>query len=340
MPQIKENPRRLRIIKKALKESGVLDDPNVNIISPELAEEKDVRVLHTDQLVDVVKHGSMVGVTALTGDTFTNEYTFQAALRGVGGAFLAAETAMSKNDSTAFLLARPPGHHATKAKAMGFCFFNNIALAANNLIAQKKVKKIAIIDFDNHYGNGTADLFYGRNDILTISLHADPNFSFPYQGRASEIGERSGTGYNICIPLPLKTGDKEYLSTFDEIVPTIVRDYKPDIIFVAAGYDGLKDDPYGFLGLSVHGYQLIAERIKALAKELCDGKIVMTLEGGYKYDELGEAFMASVTPFLPNYIESDKKDDSKLSSGGNKNMLKNTLAELKQILKPYWKIGK
>jgi len=340
MSQIKENPRRLRIIMKALKSSGILDKPSVKLVSPESATDKDVRVLHTDQLVDLVKHGSMVGETAITGDTITNEYTFQAALRAVGGGFLAAETAISKNDSVAFLLARPPGHHATKTKAMGFCFFNNIALAANNLIAQNKAKRIAIIDFDNHYGNGAADLFYGRNDILTISMHADPNYSFPFQGRVSEIGERSGTGYNICIPLPLQTGDKEYLSTFDEIIPSIVRDYKPDIIFVAAGYDGLKDDPYGYLGLSVYGFQLITERINALAKELCHGKMVMTLEGGYKFDELGEAFMASISPFLPNYVKSDKKDDSKLSSGGNKGMLKNTLDELKHILKPYWKIGK
>jgi len=158
MSQIKENPRRLRIIMKALKSSGILDKPSVKLVSPESATDKDVRVLHTDQLVDLVKHGSMVGETAITGDTITNEYTFQAALRAVGGGFLAAETAISKNDSVAFLLARPPGHHATKTKAMGFCFFNNIALAANNLIAQNKAKRIAIIDFDNHYGNGAADL--------------------------------------------------------------------------------------------------------------------------------------------------------------------------------------
>lgn len=340
MPQIKESPRRLRVIMNALKSSGILDDPNVNIISPESATDKDVRVLHTDQLVDLVKHASMVGETAITGDTITNEYTYQAALRGVGGAFLAAETAMNKNNSAAFLLARPPGHHATKTNAMGFCFFNNIALAADNLIAQNKAKKIAIIDFDNHYGNGTADIFFGRNDVLTISMHADPEFSFPYQGRINEIGERSGTGYNVCIPLPLQTGDKEYLSTFDEIVPSLVSDFKPDIIFVAAGYDGILDDPYGFLGLSVLGFQLITERINALAKELCNGKIVLTLEGGYKLDELGEAFMASIQPFLPGYVESNKNDLSKLTTGGNKSTLKNTIIELKQILKPYWKINK
>ena len=339
MPQIKESPKRLKIIKKALVSSGILDDPSVKILSPESAKDKDVRVLHTDQLVDMVKHGSMIGVTAITGDTFTNEYTYQAALRGVGGAFLAADTAMSQNNSVAYLLARPPGHHATKSKAMGFCFFNNLALAADNLIAQKKAKKIAIIDFDNHYGNGTAELFFDRSDILTISMHADPNYSFPFHGRVIEIGERSGTGYNICIPLPVQTGDKEYLSTFDEIIPNIVRDFKPDIIFVAAGYDGLKDDPYGFLGLSVNGFQLIAERIKALAKELCNGKIVMTLEGGYKFDELGEVFLASIKPYLPGYIEKDKKDTSKLTSSGNKSMLKMTMSELKKTLKPYWKIG-
>lgn len=338
MPQILESPKRLRVIKKELTTSGFLENKEVAIISPELASEKILQTLHTEQLVNTVKHGSMVGDTAITGDTITNEFTFKAALRSVGGAIKAGEIAVSGENQVAFALTRPPGHHATRTNAMGFCFFNNIALAANQLTVRKKAKKIVIIDFDNHYGNGTADLFYERNDILTISLHIDPKISFPYQGRTAEIGDGEGTGYNICIPLPVKTGDKEYLQAFDRIVPPIVQDFKPDVIFVSAGYDGLNEDPYGYLGLSVFGFQAIGERIAQLARKVCQGKVALTLEGGYKFEELGQAFTASVKPFLREHEFNSKKLLNNLNSSGDKNQIKATLGELKKILKPYWRI--
>lgn len=338
MPQILENPRRLKIIMKALEDANIFDMQQVQKLSPELAPEKTILSLHSEQLLDLIKHASLMGETAITSDTITNEYTFQAALRAAGGAILAAEKAISAKNSVAFALTRPPGHHATRTNAMGFCFFNNIALAANSLIERKKAKRIAIIDFDNHYGNGTADLFYERNDILTVSLHSDPDLSFPYQGRVSDIGENEGEGYNICIPLPGGTGDKEYLQVFEKILPPIIKDYKPEIIFVAAGYDGLLDDPYGYLGLSTYGFEGIMEQIVLLSKEVCEGKIALTLEGGYKFDELGEVFLASIRPLLPNYEFNNKKLSSKWNSGGNKNKIKDTLAELKNTLKTYWNI--
>lgn len=337
MPQILESPRRLKVIIKAINECKILDQPDVKTVSPEPIKETDLYTIHSDQLVDIVKHGSMVGLTAITGDTITNEHTFKAALRAAGGAKLAGEIALKQPNNVAYALTRPPGHHATRTNAMGFCFFNNISYAANYLIKEKKVKRIAIIDYDNHYGNGTADLFYDRNDVLTISLHSDPHVSFPYQGRPTEIGEREGEGYNICIPLPVQIGDREYLQAFDKIVPTVIRDYKPELILVSAGYDGLKDDPYGYLSLSVYGFQAIAERINDLAKEVCEGKIAHTLEGGYKFDELGNAFLASISPFVKNYT-FDKDISKKLTSSGNKTQLKETLVEIKRVLKPYWRI--
>lgn len=338
MPQILENPKRLRVIKKELTDSGFLEKKDVALITTELATEKILKTIHTEQLVDTVKHGSMVGDTAITGDTITNEFTFQAALRSVGGAIKAGEIAISGENQVVYALTRPPGHHATRTNAMGFCFFNNLAIAANQLTEKKKVRKIVIIDYDNHYGNGTADIFYERSDILNISLHIDPKLSFPYQGRATEIGEGEGLGYNICIPLPEKTGDKEYLEAFDRIVPPIVQEYKPDVILVSAGYDGLNEDPYGYLGLSVFGFQAIGERIAKLAREVCQGKVALVLEGGYKFEELGQAFTASMKPFLHGYEFNSKKLVSNLNSSGNKSQIKGTLGELRKILKPYWRI--
>ncbi len=338
MPQILESPKRLRVIKKELSASGFLEKKDVAVISTQLATVEIIKTIHTEQLVDTVKHGSMVGDVAITGDTITNEFTFQAALRSVGGAIKAGELAISDENQVAFALTRPPGHHATKTNAMGFCFFNNLAIAANHLVEKKKAKKIVIIDFDNHYGNGTADIFYERSDILNISLHIDPKLSFPFQGRAAEIGEGEGTGYNICIPLPEKTGDKEYLEAFDRIVPSIVQQYNPDVILVSAGYDGLDGDPYGYLGLSVFGFQAIGERIAQLAKEVCQGKVALVLEGGYKFEELGQAFTASMKPFLTDYEPDAKKLGSNLNSSGDKSQIKATLVELKKLLKPHWRI--
>ncbi|NHK31947.1 MAG: histone deacetylase [Asgard group archaeon] len=337
MPHILESPRRLKIISKALTEAGIFDYPYVNKASPELATEEDVKTIHSDQLVDTVKHGSMLGVTSITGDTITNEYTFQAALRGIGGTKLAADLLTKKKAEVVYTLARPPGHHATKRNSMGFCFFNNIAFAANYLTTKKKLKRVAVIDIDQHFGNGTADLFYDRSDVLTISLHVDPNICFPFQGRITELGEKEGEGYNICIPLPALTGDQEFIFAFNSIVPPIIREYKPEMILVATGYDGLKDDPYGYLGLSVYNFQVVMEQIKNLANELCEGKLLLTLEGGYKFEELGQAFLASISPFISDYT-FEKEPEKKLNSDGNKNILKETLNNLRKIMRPYWRI--
>jgi acetoin utilization deacetylase AcuC-like enzyme len=337
MPHILESPRRLKIITKTLTEAGIFNFPYVKREEPELATEEDAKTIHSDQLIDTVKHGSMLGVTSITGDTITNEHTFQAALRGIGGVKLAADLLTKKTTDVAYTLARPPGHHATKRNSMGFCFFNNIAFAANYLTTKRKLNRVAVIDIDQHYGNGTADLFYDRSDVLTISLHVDPSISFPFQGRVTEIGEKEGEGYNVCVPLPPLVGDQEYLFAFNRIVPPIIREYKPELILVATGYDGLKDDPYGYLGLSVYKFQVVMEQINNLATELCDGKLLLTLEGGYKFDELGQAFLASISPFLSDYT-FEAEPMKKLNSSGNKNILKETLNDLKKTLKPFWRI--
>ncbi|MEA2070583.1 MAG: histone deacetylase [Asgard group archaeon] len=338
MDQIKESPRRLKIIDKILKNNGIYSLPSVRKISPEKASEETLRLIHDQTLIDKVKHGSMLGGTRISTNTIAGEHTFNAALRAAGGAILAGETALEGKQSIAYALTRPPGHHATRDKAMGFCFFNNIAISVENLITRQKVKRIAIIDFDNHYGNGLADLFYDRNDVLTISLHADPAETFPYQGRVHEIGERRGEGYNICIPLPIGTGDKEYLSAFEEFVPPIIEQFNPELLFFAAGYDGLKDDPYGYLGLTLASYYELGKQLSELSNDVCEGKVAFCLEGGYKFEELGEAFLLNITPFLKDFEIDEKKYKLKQSSGGNKSQLKDTMETLREILKDYWKL--
>ena len=139
MPNILENPRRLKVIIKALNDSKILDSPAIKLVSPESVTEEDLKSIHTEQLINTVKHGSMIGTTSITGDTITNEFTFKAALRAVGGTKLAAESALKHENSFAFALVRPPGHHATPLNAMGFCFFNNVAYPANYLVKKRNL---------------------------------------------------------------------------------------------------------------------------------------------------------------------------------------------------------
>ena len=337
MPNILESPRRLQVIKKALTAAGIYDHPEVKVLTPEPIEETALKDIHSDQLIELIKHGSMIGDVAITADTIIGEHTFSAALLAVAGTKLAAEEALKEGNTFAFAFVRPPGHHATRTNAMGFCFFNNVAFTANYLLKMKKAKRIMIFDFDNHYGNGTADLFYNRSDILKASIHANPNYSFPFQGRVYEIGEKDGEGYNICIPLPLQAGDLEALHAFDKFIVPIAREYKPEILLVSAGYDGLREDPYGHLSYSTFGFQVLSERIKKLAEELCGGKVIYSLEGGYKFKELGEAVLASISPFLKDF-DYAKEPEKKLLSGGNISEYKKTLQELRKMLKPFWRL--
>ncbi|MBD3191969.1 MAG: class II histone deacetylase [Candidatus Heimdallarchaeota archaeon] len=338
MPNIRESPQRLEIILNAIRKQKLVEKKQVQIRSPELASEEAILSLHSNSLLSIIKTSCEIGGAAITSDTIANEHTFQAARRAVGGAILAGEIAVQKQGSVAYALTRPPGHHATRNRAMGFCFFNNIALAVHHLLMERKAKRIAIIDYDNHYGNGTAELFYNRNDVLYISLHADPSFCFPYSGRAEEIGEGKGKGYNVCIPLPVKTGDKQYLKAIDQIVFPIVEEYEPDLLFISAGYDSLDEDPYGFLGLTIHGYQKIGERIIALARAVCNGKVALTLEGGYKFRELGEAFIANISPFLPDYPTKSTTEPHNLSSSLSPKQFDRAMARVKKCLRTFWTI--
>jgi acetoin utilization deacetylase AcuC-like enzyme len=344
MPQILESPQRLRIIVKTLQEQEILQRSNVQKIKPEAATVDQLLMIHDQQLIEKVKNASLVGGVTLTSDTVTNEYTYDAARYAAGGAILAGNKVINERSTIAYALTRPPGHHATRNQAMGFCFFNNIAICAKYLLQKRRINRIVIIDLDNHYGNGTADLFYDSNEVLTISLHADPLIAFPYQGRVTEIGEGVGKGFNICMPLPESVGDQEYLRAFETIVPSVIREFKPDVILVSMGYDGMKDDPYGFMALTPAIYYHLNSTITSLANELCEGKIALVLEGGYNFEALGAGFLASIAPFIIKGINDEKLETSfnkkykKLNSSGNKSKVENMLQQLKKTLKPYWKI--
>lgn len=211
------------------------------------------------------------------------EGTYEAA-RASANCALSAAQAVINGDRSAFGLCRPPGHHAGRDYAGGYCFINNASVAANWLSSKGRV---AVLDIDYHCGNGTQDIFYERDDVLTISIHADPDFEYPsYIGHANERGEEKGLGFHHNFPLPKGTEDAAYLATLDK-AGTLIQDFKPVYLVVSAGMDIYADDPLGTIKVSVNGISEIGRRIASL-----DLPAVIVMEGGYNNDMLGKNILA------------------------------------------------
>jgi acetoin utilization deacetylase AcuC-like enzyme len=212
-------------------------------------------------------------------DTYTTKASWDLALRAAGGA-IAVSRAIWQNDAQrGFALCRPPGHHATANQAMGFCLLNNIALAAESLIQGAGAQRIAIIDLDQHHGNGTQDIFWEREDVFYFSTHQYPHY--PGTGRVNEIGVGAGQGKTVNFPLPAGSGDHAFQAIMDEAIIPILDRYMPEMILVSYGFDTHWRDPLGNLLLSAQGYYNLIANLTAWADKHCHGRIALILEGGY-----------------------------------------------------------
>ena len=220
-------------------------------------------------------------------DTVVSPESYDVALLAAGGAVKAVDIVMNKNYRNAFALVRPPGHHAGAWYPMGFCVFNNVAVAASYLLENWNLNRVAILDIDAHHGNGTQDIFYKTKKVLYVSLHEDP-IEFPMNGFTDEIGKDNGTGYTVNIPLPYGTDDKIYLKAFNEIAFPIINQYKPQFILVSTGFDNHYKDPVGNLSLSTFSYTKIFDSLLESASQLCQERLVAVLEGGYNLRLLGK----------------------------------------------------
>ncbi len=279
-PEHLESPERITIIEKALKEASFKS----KFIEARRATDEEILTVHSQGYLDTMYRSTGIARIKMTEDTSTNMFTLDAALTSAGGGIQMVENSKHNHG---FSLLRPPGHHATQNAAMGFCFFNNIAIAANAI--RDKYKKILILDIDQHFGNGTADIFKDDPDVLYMSLHADPQISYPGTGFASNVGIKEGLGKTVNISLPWKLKDSDYLVALDEIAIPISEQFNPDIILLSLGVDGLEDDPYGHLSLTTDVYYEIGRRIGDFNKRNTNNKVPTFFEGGYKYDLLGEA---------------------------------------------------
>lgn len=276
IPEHPERPERLRVMMRRLEETGLLDE--MLRLPVRAASVEEIGRLHDPSYVGEVRMLSEAGGGDIDLDTRATEGTWEAARAAVGVCIDAARAVYDRDLDNAICLVRPPGHHARAHTGMGFCFFNNIALAAEALIATG-VGRIAIVDFDGHHGNGTQEIFYHRGDVFYVSLHQSP--LFPGTGTVDEIGVDEGAGLNVNLPFPRHAQDIHYLRAFDELVLPLLGAYEPEIILVSAGFDAHFRDTLVQLSLTARGFFLMTVGLLTAARELCDGRLMMALEGGY-----------------------------------------------------------
>ena len=288
-----ESPERLVAIMAAVTASGLLARLERPTIAPASAD--DLLAVHAPSYVREVERLSSGGGGYLDPDTPVSPRSYEVALLAAGAAIGAVDAVCDVRVQSAFALVRPPGHHATPGRGMGFCVFNNVAVAVRH--AQRRgLRRVLVVDYDIHHGNGTQDAFWSDDAVLYFSSHEYP--FYPGTGDVHEIGAGAGLGYTVNVPLPAGVGDAGYHSVFADLLEPVARRFRPQLIAVSAGYDTHWLDPIGMMRVSVAGFAAMAERLQALAGELCEGRLVFALEGGYSLRALGPAVVATLQVLL------------------------------------------
>src|SRR3990170_7772220 len=307
-PDHPETPTRLKAIMEELNKSGLLKTKKCAIVTPKPATMKDLELVHDSDYIELVNKTCKSGGGLLDlGDTVVSTKSCKAAVLAVGAVIDAVNMVATNKAQNAFALVRPPGHHAGPYYALGFCLFNNVAVAASYLLSHMGLNRVLILDVDTHHGNGTQEIFYGTDKVLYISLHED-SIGFPGTGFVDELGEGEGLGFTVNVPLPFKIGDADYQRAFDEIVVPIAHQYEPEFILVSACFDGHYTDPVGDLSLSMKGYEETFAKIVNLAAKVCAGKLVASLEGGYSLNFLGKMVTSAISKMAKSsYRVSDSR---------------------------------
>ncbi|MDP7415507.1 MAG: histone deacetylase [Dehalococcoidales bacterium] len=284
-----ENASRLEAVMSHLEQTGLKQ--RLTAIKPRRATMKELCLAHDEPYISFIREAAQRGDGWLDASTVISSGSYEAALHAAGGTLEAAETVINGRLDRTFALVRPPGHHATTRQAMGFCLFNNLAIAAKYALTERNLERIAIIDFDVHHGNGTQDIFYHDPQVLYISTHQYPHF--PGTGSLEETGCGPARGTTINIPLRNGSSDDEYRQAFEQIVVPATRRFAPQLILVSAGYDCHWADELSLMQVSVSGYARMTEMITGLSEELCSGKLVFSLEGGYNVNALAASIKAT-----------------------------------------------
>ena len=273
-----ERADRLLAIWRRLQESGTRK--RLVGLEPAEADRRSLTQIHSPLHIDLVERLSATGRTSgLTPDTGISRGTFGAARLASGGAITAVDAVVSGTVDNAFCAHRPPGHHAERDRAMGFCYFNHIAVAAMHLRNRHGIRRMAIIDWDVHHGNGTQHSFESDPDILFFSIHQYPHY--PGTGAAEELGIGPGVGATLNVPVPAGTGDAGYAHISAEVLRPAIDAFRPEFLLLSAGFDAHRADPLGGMELTEKGFEILTEAVTAMARDHCDGRLVSLLEGGY-----------------------------------------------------------
>ena len=308
-----ESPDRLRSAMMYIKKAGHLEDPNLNLLTPMPADLEEVCQIHGKAYIDSIREKSARGGGFYTLDTEVNAYTYEAAVLAAGGGINAVDRIMAGKSSNAFVLCRPPGHHAEYERAFGFCFINSIAVAANHLVQKRGLSRIMIVDYDAHHGNGTQGAFYSSSRVLYVSLHQDGRTLFPGSGFPDEMGTGAGLGYTVNLPMYPGAGNISYDLAFIDVIEPLAEVFRPEFVLVSVGFDCHYQDTLTSLGLTSSGIARMNTCLKRIAEAHASGRLAYFLEGGYNLDAMGmgslnvveELMGIPVTAFSDTYTENE-----------------------------------
>ncbi len=272
-----ESAGRLVSIYGMLDQTGISRE--VKTVELRKATREEILAIHSEAHYRAIEHTQGKEGTYLDGDTPASPKSFEAALFAAGSLIELTRSVLSGELDSGFALVRPPGHHAERDRAMGFCLFNNVAIAAAWALREKGLQRVLIADFDVHHGNGTQHSFYETDQALYFSTHRYP--FYPGTGYFNEVGKNRGEGFTVNVPLPGGMGDAEFDAVYSKVLIPIARAYRPELILISAGFDSYYQDPLGGMEMTEQGFARLGSIFIRLADELCQGKLVLALEGGY-----------------------------------------------------------
>jgi acetoin utilization deacetylase AcuC-like enzyme len=291
-----ETADRLRAVTARLAKTDLPSRCRPGSYRPLTAEE--VSRIHSPRMVRAVEDAAAHGGGSLDPDTVVSPESFAVALAATGACVSAVEAVLHGDDANALCLVRPPGHHATPARSMGFCLFNNIALAAKHALTAHSLDRVLIVDWDVHHGNGTQDVFYADPRVLFFSIHRFGRGFYPGTGDADETGDGAGRGYTLNVPLRYGIARNDYRSAYRHALEQAADTIKPQLVLVSAGFDAHALDPIGSLGLEVEDFAWLTRQVLDVAKTHCGGRLVSCLEGGYNLRVLAESVQAHLEELL------------------------------------------
>jgi len=330
-----EHPNRIKVMLDALNREGIFDNNHILKITPPKIEDNILELAHSKFHIDAIRRISEGGGGIIDDEVFVTPDTFELAKNAVSGAIIAVEKVVSNEVNQSIALIRPPGHHAFRDQSSGLCIFNNIALSIFYLRQKRNFSgKIAILDIDDHFGDGLAHYFYEDPSVLYVSVH-EYDFSQIDVGFINQLGAGDGIGTNINIPVPEGISTNEFLELVDFIEP-ILREFAPSMLIVATGFDTYFADPIGNGHLTSDAFYNFSKKIMNIADELCDGKIAFILEGGYSIIGLQYCLLGLIKGLLNENYASPSFEHLWRNEQLNLNNLEKIKKALIKMIKPYW----